>query len=63
VKTCSKCGLSKPYSEFYRDRGHRDGLQSACKSCVKAQAVAWTKAHPERRREISHRYKVNRKHR
>jgi hypothetical protein len=46
VKTCSKCGQSKTYSEFYRDRGHRDGLTSDCRSCRRAQATAWQKSAP-----------------
>jgi hypothetical protein len=61
VKTCSKCGLSKPYSEFYRDKGHRDGLTSDCRSCRRAQATAWQKKHPAAAREAKERYRA--KHR
>jgi hypothetical protein len=60
VKTCSKCGLSKPYSEFYRDLHHRDGLSSACRLCMRAQAVAWQKTHPEKAREMKRRHRVKR---
>ena len=60
MKTCSKCGLSKIYSEFYRDRGHRDGLTSDCRSCRRAQATAWQKAHPEKAREMKRRHRVKR---
>jgi hypothetical protein len=60
LKTCSRCGLSKPYSEFYRDMGHRDGLTSDCRSCRRSQAVAWQKAHPEKAREMKRRHRVKR---
>ncbi|KKL22649.1 hypothetical protein LCGC14_2433320, partial [marine sediment metagenome] len=33
-KTCSKCGRNKPASEFYRNKGGRDGLRTDCKACV-----------------------------
>jgi hypothetical protein len=61
VKTCSKCGLSKPYSEFYRDLHHRDGLSSACKPCMRRQAVAWQQANPEKAREQKRRHNVKRR--
>ena len=32
-KTCSKCGKSKPASEFYKNRRSKDGLYSYCKVC------------------------------
>ncbi|MFJ7588418.1 HNH endonuclease [Streptomyces sp. NPDC097617] len=33
VKTCSKYGETKPYSEFYASAGTRDGQRNPCKSC------------------------------
>lgn len=41
MKTCSVCKESKPTSEFYAHKGHRDGFQSACKPCNIAQVKAW----------------------
>jgi len=35
TKRCSKCGLVKPIEEFYRNRGHTDGLSGLCKQCMK----------------------------
>jgi hypothetical protein len=52
VKTCTKCREMKRADEFYRDKGHRDGLTSACKPCMKAQATTWQKTNRERSREI-----------
>ena len=33
-KTCIKCGEVKPLSEFYKDKGKKDGHYGACKKCV-----------------------------
>lgn len=33
VKTCTKCGESKPRSEFYASTETRDGLRNPCKAC------------------------------
>jgi len=34
-KVCSKCGESKPWSEFSKRRRNKDGLQGQCKACDK----------------------------
>lgn len=50
TKHCPRCGLTKPHSEFHRDRQNKDGLYGYCKDCNKAKAKAWTKANPEKAR-------------
>jgi hypothetical protein len=49
MKTCSKCGQTKPIDDFYRAAGMRDGRRNDCKVCnlaakkaryVSADAVA-----------------------
>ncbi len=47
-KACTKCACVKSAREFYRQRGKRSGLQSACKECVKAARLARYHADPER---------------
>ena len=61
MKTCSKCGEAKPSGEFYRDNGHRDGLSSACRPCMKAQAVAWQRENPQKAREMKARHAAKRR--
>ena len=34
VKICTKCGMSKPLSEFHKNRHHKDGLAYRCKECA-----------------------------
>lgn len=42
MKACSKCGVEKPETGFYRDSQKRDGLSSACKPCKDVQGKRWT---------------------
>lgn len=37
MKTCTKCGVEYPLSEFHNHKGQRDGLSLWCKSCVRIQ--------------------------
>jgi len=34
-KTCTKCGIEKDVSEFYKNKTHKDGLRSQCKQCMR----------------------------
>ncbi|MDP3442503.1 MAG: hypothetical protein Q8T08_06530, partial [Ignavibacteria bacterium] len=36
MKTCTKCGIEKPLSEYYKNRNFKSGLHSRCKDCIKA---------------------------
>lgn len=33
MKTCTKCGIEKPLSEFHNSARAKDGKFSACKAC------------------------------
>lgn len=35
VKLCSRCGIEKPITEFYRDRSQGDGVTRYCKDCLR----------------------------
>ena len=35
TKVCNSCGRELPLSAFSKHRGHKDGLQDACKECIK----------------------------
>jgi len=35
MKICSKCKEAKDESEFYKNRGKKDGLHDECKKCIK----------------------------
>lgn len=38
MRTCTKCGISKPISEFYNAPKNTDKLSKACKDCLKKQS-------------------------
>jgi hypothetical protein len=50
-KTCTKCGETKPFEEFNKDRSTKDGLRSCCKECTREKSRKWREANPERHRE------------
>ena len=33
MKTCTKCGITRPLSDFTRDKQRPDGLRPSCKDC------------------------------
>ena len=35
MKVCTKCRREKPASEFGKNKQHRDGLDSWCRTCIK----------------------------
>ena len=47
TKKCSKCGEVKPINEFYKQKSHKDGLNSQCK-CCRSQ---WAKLHYQKNSE------------
>lgn len=55
VKKCSKCGIVKPITEFYRHPQMADGLRSYCKSCHIIDTEKWRKCNPEKRKEYTSR--------
>jgi 5-methylcytosine-specific restriction endonuclease McrA len=57
MKACSRCGLSKPLSEFSKRKDTRDGLQSWCKVCKNEVQKRWQREHAqelnERQRKLN----------
>lgn len=53
MKTCTKCGTSKPITEFGKRANARDGLSSWCKGCKNAQVATWAKANADRRKDTN----------
>src|SRR5947207_9650574 len=53
-RACTRCGVVKSYSEFYRGpayQGYRDGIVPQCKPCKIKMVKEWAAANPRRRRE------------
>lgn len=41
MKTCVKCGDTKPLSDFYQQAGMSDGYRNDCKECMKVVRRDW----------------------
>lgn len=50
IKTCSCCGLEKPYVEYAPRPTSKDGFRGSCKSCDAERARRWAAKNPEKRR-------------
>lgn len=48
VKTCTKCSVSKPLSEFSKKASSRDGFQLKCKACASIEHIKRRCANPEK---------------
>ena len=47
-RRCTKCGIEKPVSEFYRHVRRADGIREQCKACVRGYNKGQYWADPER---------------
>ena len=54
MKKCSKCGIEKPLTEFYKNKASKDGKTSRCKICIKSHVPS--PAVLERRKERSRKW-------
>lgn len=45
MKTCTKCGETKPFDEFHRDKRKPDGRRPRCKTCQNAWQYAFQLRH------------------
>jgi hypothetical protein len=48
TKVCSKCGIEKPFCEFYKDGQKKDGLSSSCKICVNNRVKIYKEKNPDK---------------
>jgi len=53
MKTCNKCGETKPLSEFHKDKHRKDGHTSSCGRCCTKQSSAWYRKNPLVKRNAS----------
>jgi hypothetical protein len=58
VKLCTKCGVEKLRSDFWKHARCADGLQSHCKSCCRAAMSKWGAANRARHNARSAKWKT-----
>jgi len=57
LKTCNRCGQTKPLDNFSRDKRYRDGRRSDCKECRRDCVRNWRRANPDRARALNLKHK------
>lgn len=57
VKTCTRCGIMKAPSEYYRNPSNRDRLDKMCKECKKAATRRWKAENRDRARATDRRWR------
>lgn len=62
-KTCTQCGHTKPLTDYYAHKKSRDGRQAKCKTCDRANKLAWREANPERHRANNRAWYANNRER
>lgn len=58
LKACTKCGATKPASDFYKDARKLDGLQAHCKECHKATNSKWYSANQDKCKQASAKWRA-----
>lgn len=59
LKRCTKCGLQKDKSEFYKNKNKPDGLDSWCKACSSKNGASWYKRKKEKAKESARKWAKN----
>lgn len=57
MKRCSSCKLTKPTSDFYRNRSAADGLQFVCKDCSRTKNLSWQSRNKDKVRALGRKNK------
>lgn len=58
MKTCRKCKVSKPISEFWKQTSNSDGLHIWCKGCAYKMHKNWVSKNREKANECHRRWKA-----
>ena len=51
AKICTKCKIEKDFSDFYKDKKGKNGLQAQCKECAELQKTEYRQTHKKERSE------------
>lgn len=60
MKQCSKCGVTKQFNDFHRDKSRKDGFTSACRICRTHHVVEYHKNNQTWKAESSKQYNKRR---
>ena len=57
LKSCSKCGITKPFSDFHPQADGFGGVRGDCKPCVRALNAKWLEENKERKAKMDKDYR------
>ena len=63
MKRCSKCGETKPLTEFNKDKSTRDGLRYECRDCSREYFRQYRQENKEKEQERNRQYRQENKER
>lgn len=63
TKTCKKCSIDRPASEFWASSKSPDGLQYWCKECHRSHQRQWNEKNQDKIREYRKKHRVIRRER
>lgn len=61
MKTCSKCGIEKPFEDYFKDKRAKDGLHSHCKECHRLETKKYRIGNVEKIKIIGKEYRDSHK--
>jgi len=61
-KTCGKCGVEKPHTEFHKKKASKDGLRHCCKACAFKYRKKYCQENKEQVREYGKKWAKNNPH-
>jgi hypothetical protein len=59
LKVCTKCKISKDFSDFSKEKKGLFGLKSSCKLCNNQKTTLWKKSNIEKVKNLDVKYKRN----
>ena len=59
MQKCSKCGETKPLTQFHKDKQNKLGHSYRCKTCAIKHVAKWQTDNPERKRANSRKWVAN----
>lgn len=59
TKICPRCGVLRPFSDFYKDRTQKDGLQTRCRDCKRVIQKQYLSDNADVVRQKAHEYNVS----
>lgn len=58
-KCCTKCGIEKPLTDFYKNSKSKDGVKNHCKSCMNLAKANWKAINLDKQKTYDKNWRLN----